>query len=652
MLDPAGDDVEGRHRRTHGERPRASTACSSTCSRRRPGISASSGRRTSATSSRSPAPWAGCSGSCARSPAAFAASPRAPRVNRKILLLPCPGEIPTGFGLTVVEQFFRDAGWDVTCDGHAAGAGRPPLQSASEWFDVVGPLARLRGPVADHDRDRGGAAPQSRAIPMRSGSWSEARSSSRNPDSFRPRRSRCDAPAMPARPCPLPNACLICRPDPAERVPIDKPPSRSDLPDHIRLVILDQPGASCREPCASRRFKKSLGPLDAQAAGLAGRCRDGPVPGHRRRRRHPRRDLRQRRSRRTRAARPGSGRPGSTPSRSRAARRSPPCSRTPRPARVTRWRQVNHVSRHRHRPADALRRHAAGEGRPDHRHRAEPARDGLAAAHARRDAAGAGARLPAHARGRDPLPPAVPARRASRSSWSMRRRGGSPRSTRPPRGSSAGPRSGSSVRTRSTCSTRASARDLESLFAGLRITGQAADLEARLGNGRGATRVSPPPCSVRRTPRACCCAWRPPEPRRRPGAGRTGTGTLDVSTTFRRVSSSPTRPGASSRRIPPSSTSSSSPRRSRSAASRSTAGSGARNPRPRPCSRRWRSTAPSATSPRSIRGAYGSVEDVEIAAVSVAGGGQPCLGFTIRATPRRAVRRVSGRASCRARSSR
>ncbi|KQT45600.1 transcriptional regulator PpsR [Methylobacterium sp. Leaf456] len=38
-----------------------------------------------------------------------------------------------------------------------------------------------------------------------------------------------------------------------------------------------------------------------------------------------------------------------------------------------------------------------------------------------------------------------------------------------------------------------------------------------------------------------------------------------------------------------------------------------------------------------MRGAYGSVEEVEVAAVSAPAAEQPCLGFTIRATPRRAA---------------
>lgn len=44
----------------------------------------------------------------------FGAEPACPREGRRILLLPCPGESHS-FGLTIVERFFRDAGWDVTC---------------------------------------------------------------------------------------------------------------------------------------------------------------------------------------------------------------------------------------------------------------------------------------------------------------------------------------------------------------------------------------------------------------------------------------------------------------------------------------------------------------------------------------------------------
>jgi transcriptional regulator PpsR len=43
-----------------------------------------------------------------------------------------------------------------------------------------------------------------------------------------------------------------------------------------------------------------------------------------------------------------------------------------------------------------------------------------------------------------------------------------------------------------------------------------------------------------------------------------------------------------------------------------------------------------------LRGEYGSDEEVEIAAVSVSGGAQPCLGFTIRTTDRRTGREQLG----------
>lgn len=66
----------------------------------------------------------------------FRSEAEAPAVNRKILLLPCPGDSHR-FGLTVVEQFFREAGWSVTCtltqpDEDALRCIR------EEWFDIVG----------------------------------------------------------------------------------------------------------------------------------------------------------------------------------------------------------------------------------------------------------------------------------------------------------------------------------------------------------------------------------------------------------------------------------------------------------------------------------------------------------------------------------
>lgn len=55
---------------------------------------------------------------------------------RSILLMPCPGETHS-FGLTLIERFFREAGWDVT--GVAREPGHDPLNLArSEWYDVIG----------------------------------------------------------------------------------------------------------------------------------------------------------------------------------------------------------------------------------------------------------------------------------------------------------------------------------------------------------------------------------------------------------------------------------------------------------------------------------------------------------------------------------
>ncbi len=61
---------------------------------------------------------------------------REPLDGRRILLLPCPGEQHT-FGLSMVGEFFRNAGWDVAGD-----TSRCPADGmsrvASEWFDVAG----------------------------------------------------------------------------------------------------------------------------------------------------------------------------------------------------------------------------------------------------------------------------------------------------------------------------------------------------------------------------------------------------------------------------------------------------------------------------------------------------------------------------------
>ena len=59
-----------------------------------------------------------------------------PTNGRRILLLPGPGDQHT-FGLVMVAEFFRRAGWDVTGGAWASGADAASL-AAAEWFDVVG----------------------------------------------------------------------------------------------------------------------------------------------------------------------------------------------------------------------------------------------------------------------------------------------------------------------------------------------------------------------------------------------------------------------------------------------------------------------------------------------------------------------------------
>jgi len=59
-----------------------------------------------------------------------------PSQGRRVLLLPSPGEQHT-FGLVMVAEFFRRAGWDVTGGAWAAGADAAALVTA-EWFDVIG----------------------------------------------------------------------------------------------------------------------------------------------------------------------------------------------------------------------------------------------------------------------------------------------------------------------------------------------------------------------------------------------------------------------------------------------------------------------------------------------------------------------------------
>ena len=59
-----------------------------------------------------------------------------PAQGRRVLLLPSPGEQHT-FGLVMVAEFFRRAGWDVTGGAWAAGSDAASLVGA-EWFDAIG----------------------------------------------------------------------------------------------------------------------------------------------------------------------------------------------------------------------------------------------------------------------------------------------------------------------------------------------------------------------------------------------------------------------------------------------------------------------------------------------------------------------------------
>jgi MerR family transcriptional regulator, light-induced transcriptional regulator len=67
---------------------------------------------------------------------AFGASVEHPTQGRRVLLLPGPGEQHT-FGLVMVAEFFRRAGWDVTGGAWAADCNAAELVG-NEWFDVVG----------------------------------------------------------------------------------------------------------------------------------------------------------------------------------------------------------------------------------------------------------------------------------------------------------------------------------------------------------------------------------------------------------------------------------------------------------------------------------------------------------------------------------
>ncbi|GEP00098.1 transcriptional regulator PpsR [Methylobacterium haplocladii] len=177
-----------------------------------------------------------------------------------------------------------------------------------------------------------------------------------------------------------------------------------------------------------------------------------------------------------------------------------------------------------------------------------------------------------------------------------------------------------------------SARDLQVLFAGLRVTGQAADLQGRLAGGRGETRIS---ASLFRGETATSVLLRlSPEQ----GGLEIGNGSANtlgviaklpegfvVTDTARRILTA-------------------------NAAFLDLAQLATEEQVRGEPLERWLgreeteaqalfATLQEHGSVRhfstALRGSYGSSEDVEVAAVSVTGGDQPCFGFTVRSMPRR-----------------
>lgn len=67
---------------------------------------------------------------------AFGREVEHPADGRRVLLLPAPGEQHT-FGLSIVAEFFRRAGWEVVGDTEARAAD-PAALVRREWFDVIG----------------------------------------------------------------------------------------------------------------------------------------------------------------------------------------------------------------------------------------------------------------------------------------------------------------------------------------------------------------------------------------------------------------------------------------------------------------------------------------------------------------------------------
>lgn len=67
---------------------------------------------------------------------AFGSEVDVPADGRRALLLPAPGEQHT-FGLSMVAEFFRRAGWDVVCELDSRTVD-PVALVRGEWFDVIG----------------------------------------------------------------------------------------------------------------------------------------------------------------------------------------------------------------------------------------------------------------------------------------------------------------------------------------------------------------------------------------------------------------------------------------------------------------------------------------------------------------------------------
>ncbi len=68
--------------------------------------------------------------------ARFRSEPAPDPHGRSIFLMACPGETHS-FGLSLIERFFLDAGWDVTSAAHELHP--DPIRTArTGWFDVIG----------------------------------------------------------------------------------------------------------------------------------------------------------------------------------------------------------------------------------------------------------------------------------------------------------------------------------------------------------------------------------------------------------------------------------------------------------------------------------------------------------------------------------